>query len=542
MKDIRETYRYERYQAPYEESRWAEPEEIMADTVPIEIDKPPYQTAGIPLLSDGRVAYVDHLDHHTLLFGATGSKKSRLFVMPMIQMMANAGESYVVTDPKGELYQQTAGTAKANGFKVLAVNFRDFTHSHRWNPLRIPYELYKNGQKDDAIGMLNDLLASISSESMEKTKDIFWIQQANSLALALLLILFETGKPEEINMGSFVRMCGEYGKPINSNKLYEIASYINPESVAGMNLSGVVISAEKTKDSIMSSLHAMIRIFAIQKKLISMMADSDFDMRSVGREKTAVYVIIPDEKSTYHFLATLFIKQCYETMIQEAQLMPDIQLPRRVNFVLDEFANIPAIPDMDAMITAARSRNMRFFLVVQSFHQLEKLYGENARTLTSNCENWIYLNSKEFDHLTEISNLCGNVYTTGGQTRPLIAPSQLLHLSKKKGEALILAARHYPLLTEMPDISEYAFPYAPAPAFPENGEKIRVPMFDLGMLARELESGMRDELFYEEEEEKIPLEYRRLDQDEARGLVAARLQELIELLSGSEDEELHIDD
>lgn len=253
-------------------------------------------------------------------------------------------------------------------------------------------------------------------------------------------------------------------------------------------------------------------------------------------------MIIPDEKSTYHFLATLFIKQCYETMIQEAQLMPDIQLPRRVNFVLDEFANIPAIPDMDAMITAARSRNMRFFLVVQSFHQLEKLYGENARTLTSNCENWIYLNSKEFDHLTEISNLCGNVYTTGGQTRPLIAPSQLLHLSKKKGEALILAARHYPLLTEMPDISEYAFPYAPAPAFPENGEKIRVPMFDLGMLARELESGMRDELFYEEEEEKIPLEYRRLDQDEARGLVAARLQELIELLSGSEDEELHIDD
>ena len=121
MKDIRETYRYERYQAPYEESRWAEPEEIMADTVPVEIDKPPYQTAGIPLLSDGRVAYVDHLDHHTLLFGATGSKKSRLFVMPMIQMMANAGESYVVTDPKGELYQQTAGTAKANGFSTLTV-------------------------------------------------------------------------------------------------------------------------------------------------------------------------------------------------------------------------------------------------------------------------------------------------------------------------------------------------------------------------------------------------------------------------------------
>ena len=339
-------------------------------------------------------------------------------------------------------------------------------------------------------------------------------------------------------MGSFVKMCGEYGKPINSNKLYEIASYINPESIAGMNLAGVIISAEKTKDSIMSSLHAMIRIFAIQKKLITMMAGNDFDMRAIGREKTAVYVMIPDEKSTYHFLATLFIKQCYETMIQEAQLTPDIRLSRRVNFVLDEFANIPAIPDMDAMITAARSRNMRFFLVVQSFHQLEKLYGENARTLTSNCENWIYLNSKEFDHLTEISNLCGNVYTTGGQIRPLIAPSQLLHLSKKKGEALILAARHYPLLTEMPDISDYAFAYAKAPELPENGEKVHVAMFDLNMLASELESGMQEELFYEEEE-KIPEEYRTLNKDEALDLAAARLQDLIRLL---EDTEMPYDD
>ncbi len=498
MKDIKDTYRYDRYHTPYQESRWAEPEEIMADTTALVLDQMPYETAGIPLLCDGKVAYVDHQDNHTLLLGATGSKKSRLFVMPMIHMMAHAGESYVVTDPKGELYEQTAGTARENGFQVVAVNFRDFLHSHQWNPLKLPYELYQEGKKDEAVGLLNDLISSICADAAKRTADIYWVQQASSLALALLLILFETGKPEEIHMGSFVKMCGEYGKPVEENKLYELYEYVDPASVAGMNLEGVLISAEKTKDSIMSSLHAMIRIFVLQKNLISMMSKSDFRIQDIGREKTAVYVIIPDEKRTYHFLATLFIKQCYETMIMEAQKNPGMRLERRLNFVLDEFANLPAIPDMEAMITAARSRNMRFFLVIQSMHQLNQLYGENARTITSNCENWIYLNSKEFEHLTEISNLCGAIYTSAGEKRPLISPSELLHLSKKKGEALILAGRNYPILTRMPDISEYAFPVYEAPKLPDQ-KTDRLAMFSLERLLSELHSGKRACLFAGEE-------------------------------------------
>ncbi len=498
MKEMKDTYRYDRYHMPYQESRWAEPEEIMADTTAIVLDQTPYETAGIPLLCDGRVAYVDHQDNHTLLLGATGSKKSRLFVMPMIHMMAHAGESYVVTDPKGELYEQTAGTARENGFQVVAVNFRDFLHSHQWNPLKLPYELYQEGKKDEAVGLLNDLISSICADTAKRTADIYWVQQASSLALALLLILFETGKPEEIHMGSFVRLCGEYGKPAEENKLYELYEYVDPASVAGMNLEGVLISAEKTKDSIMSSLHAMIRIFVLQKNLITMMSKSDFCMQDIGREKTAVYVIIPDEKRTYHFLGTLFIKQCYETMIREAQKNPGMRLERRLNFVLDEFANLPAIPDMEAMITAARSRNMRFFLVIQSMHQLNQLYGENARTITSNCENWIYLNSKEFEHLTEISNLCGRIYTRTGTERPLISPSQLLHLSKKKGEALILAGRNYPILTRMPDISAYAFPVYEAPELPCQRQE-RLAMFPLERLLQELHGGVRSRLFFEEE-------------------------------------------
>ena len=90
-------------------------------------------------------------------------------------------------------------------------------------------------------------------------------------------------------------------------------------------------------------------------------------------------------------------------MISVAQEKANGQLPVRVNFILDEFCNLPAIPDMPAMISAARSRNMRFFLVAQSKHQLLRKYGEDADTIKGNCDNWVFLTSKELDLLEEIS-------------------------------------------------------------------------------------------------------------------------------------------
>ena len=151
-----------------------------------------------------------------------------------------------------------------------------------------------------------------------------------------------------------------------------------------------------------------------------------------------MYIIVPDEKTTYHFLVTTFIKQAYEVLISEAQKEKNFRLPVRVNFVLDEFCNIPKVPDMPAMISAARSRNMRYFLVAQSMHQLKGKYGEDADTIKGNCDNWVFLTSKELSLLQEISALCGEIYTADGRRR-----------------AMILHARQYPIITEMADIDMY---------------------------------------------------------------------------------------
>ena len=106
---------------------------------------------------------------------------------------------------------------------------------------------------------------------------------------------------------------------------------------------------------------------------------------------------------------------------------------------------------------------MRYFLVAQSKHQLMGKYGEDADTIKGNCDNWVFLTSKEIDLLKEISELCGTTTTPGGNRRPLISTSELQRLDKDKGEALIMHARQYPFITEIADIDKYdAFKGYPA--------------------------------------------------------------------------------
>lgn len=445
-------YKYGKFQNVDQETRWATTEEIRQSTTYINLHADKYPTAGIPIMSDGHEAYVDGKDTHTLIFGTTGSKKTRLFCMPILNYFVRAGESFIVTDPKGELYARTSGMANAYGYKTVVLNFRDIGMGDMWNPIALPYKLYHGGKRDEAISMLNDFVRTIASPQLERNQDVFWPEMASSLALANLLLLMEAASEEEANVSSLASLCSNAA----SDKLKRLSANMRMESIAGMNYKNVFTSAEKTLQSIMVSLFGMIRIFTTQKNLTNMLSGNTIDVAKFGREKTAVYLIIPDEKSTYHFLITTFIKQAYEILIAEAQKESNRTLPIRVNFVLDEFCNMPRIPDMPSMISAARSRNMRYYLVAQSLHQLKGRYGEDADTIKGNCENWIFLTSKELDLLEEISSLCGSYFNANGQERRLISVSELQRLDKDKGEALIMHARQYPIISEVADIDEYS--------------------------------------------------------------------------------------
>ena len=191
-------------------------------------------------------------------------------------------------------------------------------------------------------------------------------------------------------------------------------------------------------------------------------------------------MIIHDEKKTYHGLMTIFVKQCYETLIDCAHANGG-KLEYRTNFILDEFANMPPLKDVDAMVTAARSRDIRFTFIIQNFAQLNEVYGEEiAQVVKGNCGNLVYLISTELKALEEISKMCGEVKSKEKDktaSTPLVTVSDLQKL--KLFEAIIIRWRKNPFKTKLtPDFKiNWGVKYGKA-TLRHRGTK-RIELFDI---------------------------------------------------------------
>ena len=395
--------------------------------------------------------WVDDGEAHNLIIGATGSGKTQIVVFPMIKVLAKAGESMVLTDPKGELYEETSEMLRAYGYNVIVLNFRDPQKGNAWNPMSLPYRLYQEGNSDKAVELLDDLALNILYDE-KNTGDPFWEKSGADYFSGLALGLFEDATEEQVNLNSMNLMSnlGEerFGGP-NNNYIKEYFKDKDPSRPAYINASGTVFAPEETKGGVLSTFKQKVKLFSSRDNLSEMLSYSDFDMKDIGRKKTAVYMVVQDEKKTLHPLATIFIKQCYETLIDVAQESGG-HLPYRTNFILDEFANMPPLKDVTTMVTAARSRHIRFTFIIQNFAQLTQVYGkENAETIKGNC-NILYLISAELQALEELSKMCGEVKSKEKEktsSTPLVTVSDLQRMSQN--EAISLRLRMMPFKSKM---------------------------------------------------------------------------------------------
>ena len=408
--------------------------------------------AGVVLMMNKKEWYVDNSENHTLVIGATASGKTTSVVDPLVNTLAKKGESMVLTDPKGEIYKNHAAMLKEKGYNVIVLNFRDPVKGSSWNPLTLPYQLYKDGNVDKATELLDDVASNILKEK-NSNADPFWQNSAADYFAGCALGLFEDGKEEEVNINSIYTMTSQGEERFATSTYIKEYFTMKGENSSPYVFAANVINAPKdTQGGQLSTFRQKIRQFAGQKNLSEMLSFSDFDMRKIGQEKSAVFIVIHDEKTTYHALATIFIKQLYETLIAEAYKEKNGRLKYRTNFILDEFANMPALKDVTSMVTAARSRDIRFTFIIQNFAQLSDVYGENdAQTIRSNCGNLIYLLTTELKALEEISKLCGvkkpKDKDKGLQEKPLVSVTDLQKM--KMNEVIILKARMNPFKTKL---------------------------------------------------------------------------------------------
>ena len=154
------------------------------------------------------------------------------------------------------------------------------------------------------------------------------------------------------------------------------------------------------------------------------MAYEEMDLESIGKQKTALFIIISDTDDTFNFVVSILYTQLFNLLCDLADDKYNGHLPVHVRCLLDEFANIGQIPKFDKLIATIRSREISASIVLQSQSQLKTIYKDAADTIIGNCDTTLFLGGKETSTLKELSAVLGketidlyNTSDTRGQSR-----------------------------------------------------------------------------------------------------------------------------
>lgn len=412
-------------------------------------------------------------DEHTIIIGATRSGKSRTEIIETIWLRGLAGKSMVITDPKGELYLYTNNFLKEAGIKTYALDLRQPKKSVHYNYMANVNRAVKEGDIPQAIDYTWDLVSVLVG--VPKGEPLWTNGESAVIAASIMAIALEA--PEEYrnltNAYYFIAyMCkaNEYGE-------MPITTYFEklPDDHPAKGIFAVAeISPERTRGSFFGSALATLRLFT-NWNIAAITADSEFDIRTIGNEPTALFIIVPDEKTTLYSLISLLINQIYVSLVEEANKNGG-RLKVPVDFLCDEFGNCPAIPGMGSMLSAGAGRGIRFTLVLQDYQQLEKNYKDDYENIKGNCRNTIYLSTPSQKTREELSKrtgtysclvnssnssisgsgLSGHVSYGGGsnlQSRALLTPEEIGRIERPY--SLVLRSGTHPAIVKAPDLSEY---------------------------------------------------------------------------------------
>lgn len=469
-----------------DDARFANIEEIINCTELVSFNNNHAKASGIPVMSDGKNLRVDNSDTHSLIIGLTGSGKTRRSIYEMMLSMITAGSSIVVNDCKCEIYRYTKTCLEQNGYKVHVLNFRNPLTGNRYNLLKSAALLYKEGKIGEATEYFYSFSTSIF-EPLKSDKDPFWTLESARYLTGLCLLACELLEIEDINLGNVYNIHVLGREKMGGTSV--LRQYFNEErrtSAIWRLVEGTVMAPSDTQASILSVMTQGLTRILLNDDIADMMNNSDFDVMDIGREKTAVFLMTKDETSAYDSLVSSFVDQAYTELVSMAEKDYNGKLPVRVEFIMDEFGNMAKLNDMIKKVTASRSRNIRWHLVIQGMEQLSAIYGkEDASIIIGNCGSWCYMNSSDIELLKTISERCGEVkdeFTK--EPHRLLTVSRLQHFDKDAGECLILLGRNRPYITYLPDISEYGIEPIESIDLPER-ERNQKPLFDIRKVVRE---------------------------------------------------------
>jgi len=331
------------------------------------------------------------INKNVLIFGGAGSRKSRGYVMPNILNMLG---SYVITDPKGELYDTTAGFLKANGYDVKVLNLVNPDCSDNYNPLA-------HVKTNIDVDIIADSIID-NTNAGAKSEDPFWPLAEKALLKSCIYYICSKCPPEEQSLASclaLVRAGADFD--LMDNMFMELPF----DHMGRKNYETFRLAVDKTRAGVLVGLATRLNPFDTPE-IAGLMSTNTIDIEALGRKNTAIYCITPDSHSTFNFLATMFFGQILQRLYDVADKNGG-SLDKQVFFLLDEFANTGRIPDFNQKISTSRSRKINISIILQSLDQLIDLYKDIHENIISNCDTQLFLGSQALKTCEYISKSLG---------------------------------------------------------------------------------------------------------------------------------------
>ena len=339
---------------------------------------------------------------NVLIVGGSGSGKTRFWLKPNLLQMHS---SYVITDPKGSIVVECGNALLKNGYKLKILNTINFSKSMHYNPFS-----YVHSEKD-ILKLVTTLMTNTKGDG--SGGDPFWEKSERLLLTALIAYLHYEAPKEEQNFATLLEMLNtmqvseddeDFQNPVDL--LFEDLARKKPTSFAGRQYKLYKLAAGKTAKFILISCGARLAPFDIQElRDLTMYDELELDM--LGDRKTALFLIMSDTDSTFNFLISMVYTQLFNLLCDKADDQYGGKLPIHVRCLIDECANIGAIPQLEKLVATIRSREISACLVLQTRSQLKAIYKDHADTIVGNMDSQVFLGGSEPTTLKELSEALG---------------------------------------------------------------------------------------------------------------------------------------
>lgn len=414
-------------------------------------------------------------DIHTCILSATRSGKTRRILLQSILNIALAGENIVLSDPKGELFDFTSPVLKALNYRVNVLDYKNPLMSDCYNYLQPIIDEVNNNNMPKAIDYVWDLTSILVKEPVGEK--IWNDGESAIIAGSIMSVIYDNkDKPDLQNLTNvyafILYMCKNINDEMPLNKYINDLDDRHPSKM----IYGVAeIAPERTRGSFFTSALGTLRLFT-NENIYTITSNTNIDIKDMDNRKTVTFLILPDNKKTYHSLASLFCLQTSSMLIDIADEKGG-RLDRRTFFLLEEFGSFPKMPNIMNLVTAAAGRGILLTFIIQSIAQLKEIYNEKiCEIILDNCHLLAFLKTTSTETAEKISKNLGR-YTTAtnnesssfnsknisnssssGTTligRELLNTDEVMKIDKP--HAIIMYSGKNPALTKLPDLSKTFF-------------------------------------------------------------------------------------